>query len=57
MIASLESIADKIRSGDYETASRALESSKGTDDAQNEVMFLRGYLKMTYDREGATVYI
>jgi DNA-directed RNA polymerase subunit alpha len=54
MIASLESIAQKIRSGDYETARRALESSKGTDDAQNEVMFLRGYLKeMTYDREAA----
>jgi DNA-directed RNA polymerase subunit alpha len=54
MIASLETIAQKIRSGDYENAYRALESSKETDDAQNEVMFLRGYLKeMTYDREGA----
>ncbi len=54
MIASLESIAQKIRSGDYETAKRALDTSKGTDDAQNEVMFLRGYLKeMTYDREAA----
>lgn len=54
MIASLETIAQKIRSGDYENAHRALETSKGTEDAQNEVMFLRGYLKeMTYDREGA----
>lgn len=54
MIASLESIAQKIRSGDHESARTALESAKGTDDAHNEVMFLKGYLKeMTFDREGA----
>lgn len=54
MIASLESIAQKIRSGDYESAQKALDSSKGTEEAKNEVMFLRGYLKeMTFDREGA----
>ncbi len=54
MIASLESIAQKIRSGDHESAKRALESAKGSDDTQNEVLFLRAYLKeMTYDRDGA----
>lgn len=54
MIASLESIAQKIRSGEHEAARTALEGAKGSEDTQNEVMFLRGYLKeMTYDREGA----
>jgi len=54
MIASLESIAQKIRTGDYVAAQRALETAKGSEDQQNEVLFLRGYLKeMMYDREGA----
>lgn len=54
MIASLENIAQKIRTGDYQAAQRALESAKGSEDQQNEVMFLRGYLKeLMFDREGA----
>ena len=54
MIASLESIAQKIRAGDHQAAQKALDASKETADAQNEVMFLKGYLKeMTYDREAA----
>lgn len=54
MIASLENIAQKIRTGDYQAAQRALESAKGSEDQQNEVMFLRGYLReMMFDREGA----
>lgn len=54
MTASLDNIAQKIRAGDYQSAQRALETAKGSEDQQNEVMFLRGYLKeMMFDREGA----
>ncbi len=54
MIATLESIAEKIRSGDHEAAKKSFESVKKTADNDCELLFLRGYLKeLSLDREGA----
>jgi DNA-directed RNA polymerase subunit alpha len=54
MIASLESIAQKIRTGDHDAARKALESARASAETTSELRFLRGYLKeLSYDREGA----
>ena len=54
MIASLESIAQKIRTGDHDAARKALASAQASAETNSELRFLRGYLKeLSYDREGA----
>ncbi len=54
MIASLESVAQKIRSGDLDGARRVLQSSRGSEESNPEVKFLHGYLKeLEFDRDGA----
>jgi len=55
MPATLESIAEQIRSGQHEAADKALDSIKPADpDMKNEAKFLRGYLQEAMlDRAGA----
>ena len=54
MIVTLESIAERIRAGEYEQAQQALDAAKRTEENDGELLFLRGYLReSTYDREGA----
>ena len=54
MIASLESIAQKIRSGDHDGARKALQTVQTTSETTSELKFLHGYLKeLEFDREGA----
>jgi len=54
MTATLESIAEQIRTGGHEAARRALEGIPRTAENRIELMFLRGYLQeLSYDREGA----
>lgn len=55
MTATLESIAEQIRSGQHDGARKALEGLKPSDpDMKNEALFLRGYLQESeFDREGA----
>jgi DNA-directed RNA polymerase subunit alpha len=54
MTATLESIADQIRTGRHDEARRALEAIKPTNETRNELTFLRGYLQeLSFDREGA----
>ena len=54
MTATLESIADQIRTGRHDEARRGLEAIKPTSETRNELTFLRGYLQeLSFDREGA----
>ena len=54
MTATLESIAEQIRTGRHDEARRALEAVKPSNETRNEVMFLRGYLQeLSFDREAA----
>lgn len=55
MTATLESIAEQIRTGQHDGARKALEGLKPSDpDMKNEAMFLRGYLQESeFDRQGA----
>jgi len=56
MIASLESIAQKIRSGEHDGAREALGSAQASAETKSELKFLRGYLKeLSFDRDGAAV--
>lgn len=54
MTATLESIADQIRTGRHDEARRGLEAIKPTNETRNELTFLRGYLQeLSFHREGA----
>lgn len=55
MTATLESIAEQIRSGQHDAAAKALDTIKPADpDMKNEAAFLRGYLQESMlDREDA----
>ena len=55
MTATLESIAEQIRTGQHDGARKALEGLKPSDpNMKNEALFLRGYLQESeFDRAGA----
>ncbi len=54
MTATLESIADQIRGGQFEEAERGLDTSAATDENRAQLTFLRGFLQESlHDRAGA----